>query len=313
MNLEIVRYEAGWQPVWDALVDESRNGHFMVRRGYLEYHADRFEDHSLLFLSEGKPVALLPAHRQGAELHSHRGLPFGGLIAHRRLVHALAATLFDTLRTWLPAQGFERLVYTPAPWRYHRAPFEDDLYLLQRLGARCTRMQLSSGFAAPTPPLMGKDVRKVLRKLDRRHPATFSECHDVAWFWGHLERFLAERHGAKPVHTAAEMELLRSRFPEQIRMFLCHLDGELAAGEVIYLTSEVQRGQYTFRFRQDPTSAGRRLNLWLADHPELRRPWVDFGTSTSPATGEVDLSLIASKEITGARGTIVQTWTWELA
>ena len=46
---EIVRYTAEKADEWNAFVAESKNGTFLFNRGYMDYHADRFVDHSLMF------------------------------------------------------------------------------------------------------------------------------------------------------------------------------------------------------------------------------------------------------------------------
>ena len=59
------------RPAWDECVLRSRNGVFLFLRAYLEYHADRFEDASVVIHAEGHPgriVAVLPANRQRAPL-----------------------------------------------------------------------------------------------------------------------------------------------------------------------------------------------------------------------------------------------------
>ena len=42
----IVRYSQISKNLWDQFVDESKNGTFMLKRDYIEYHSDRFEDYS---------------------------------------------------------------------------------------------------------------------------------------------------------------------------------------------------------------------------------------------------------------------------
>lgn len=59
--ITIKRYSIEQKDLWDAFVDASKNGTFMLKRGYVDYHADRFTDHSLLFYRDEELVALLPA------------------------------------------------------------------------------------------------------------------------------------------------------------------------------------------------------------------------------------------------------------
>ena len=46
--IEIVRYTPGKASEWDAFVRKSKNATFLFYRGYMDYHADRFEDFSLM-------------------------------------------------------------------------------------------------------------------------------------------------------------------------------------------------------------------------------------------------------------------------
>ena len=149
--------------------------------------------------------------------------------------------------------------------------------------------------------------------MARKHPCLFREIDDVAAFWAHLERFHYERHLTRPVHTAWEMTLLKSRFPRHIRMVLAEAGSEILAGLLIYLTDRVQRAQYAFRRDDDSARILARLHGHVTTHPDYQRAWHDLGTSESPLTGQLDDGVLLNKEITGARGTIVQTWTWDPA
>ncbi len=310
-DLRIERYDPNRQAVWDDFVRSSRNGHFMLQRGYMDYHAQRFADESLLFLRGDCLVAVLPAHRCDGTLASHDGLPFAGLVVGPRTLHRDVRTAFELLGAYMRVNSLVNFTCTPTPACYHSAPFEDDIYALYHIGARCTGMKLSAGFPGVAPSCQSAQTAHELRRTARKYPCLFSEIDDVAAFWTHLERFLCECHGARPVHTAGEMALLKSRFPRHIRMVLAEAGGEVIAGLLIYLTERVQRAQYVFRRDDGRARISARLLLHVATHPDYQRAWHDFGTSVSPLTGQLDDGVLLNKEITGARGTIVQTWTWE--
>ena len=79
--IEIVRYTPDKAAEWDAFVRQSKNATFLFYRGYMDYHADRFADYSLMFYDKGRLCALLPANDGGdGTLWSHRGLTYGGLL-----------------------------------------------------------------------------------------------------------------------------------------------------------------------------------------------------------------------------------------
>src|SRR3954462_6151167 len=91
------RYEPDLAGEWNAFVARSKNGVFLFDRGYMDYHADRFADHSLLFHRGGDVVALLPAHLDGTTLMSHGGLTFGGLVTDYWMKTSLMLDVVDAL------------------------------------------------------------------------------------------------------------------------------------------------------------------------------------------------------------------------
>ena len=74
---EIERYTDAQAGEWNAFVRSSKNGTFLFDRGYMDYHADRFADASLMCRRDGCLYALLPANRDGDALYTHQGLTYG--------------------------------------------------------------------------------------------------------------------------------------------------------------------------------------------------------------------------------------------
>ena len=61
--ISICRYTQNKQTEWDDFVKVSRNGTFLFLRSYMDYHSDRFQDHSLMFYNEkNRLIAVLPAN-----------------------------------------------------------------------------------------------------------------------------------------------------------------------------------------------------------------------------------------------------------
>ena len=85
---------------WDAFVAKAKNATFLLKRGYMGYHSDRFTDCSLM-VSEVKDngrnpmlVALLPATIHGDELRSHGGLTYGGLVMDSEMTAEICIEVF---------------------------------------------------------------------------------------------------------------------------------------------------------------------------------------------------------------------------
>jgi hypothetical protein len=77
---EIKKYNDADKEAWNAFVDQSRNATFLLNRSYMDYHSDRFHDHSLMVFHNNKLYALLPANEDGDIFYSHQGLTYAGLL-----------------------------------------------------------------------------------------------------------------------------------------------------------------------------------------------------------------------------------------
>ena len=80
--MHIIRYRKELKSEWDQFVANAKNATFLFMRDYMDYHADRFFDCSLMFYDDGKLRALLPANydKKHRTIASHGGLTYGGLI-----------------------------------------------------------------------------------------------------------------------------------------------------------------------------------------------------------------------------------------
>lgn len=312
MSHSLVAYLPMMKSKWDAAVKQARNGHFMFLRDYMDYHSDRFKDVSFMLLRGNRIVALLPAHVNGPELLSHQGLSFGGWIQLPRCLHVDLKAGFRLLGEEMKRLQIQRLVYTPSPYPYHVEACDDDLFLLKQSGASLAQVKLSSFIPTAQFPERKGEQRRRLRKAAETCPCVIEETANIELFWEHLCRFLAKRHQASPVHSAAEICLLKKRFPENIRFFVCRQGEEFCAGEVIFLSQNVLRFQYAFYFESTAQSyLSFRLRESICRNPDLRRPWIDFGTSMEPGTENLMIQLHQNKENFGTHSVLMQTWNWE--
>jgi hypothetical protein len=85
--------------------------------------------------------------------------------------------------------------------------------------------------------------RSLKKALSAGLDVSDDSCH-IAQLWDVLESNLSARHGAVPVHSAAEITLLHSLFPHQIRFITAHLKNELIAGIILFLNDTTSHAQY---------------------------------------------------------------------
>ena len=310
----VVRYEEAMSSVWNDFVRESRNGTFLLDRGYMDYHSERFDDCSWLAYKGNRLMALLPANlTDDGVIHSHSGLTYGGwILPPSHLDGADVLHIFETaLSAWrkMNIKGFD---YKTIPYIYHRQPSQDDIYSLFRLGAKLTECNLSATIDLRNPGRFNKLQRRHLDK-SIEIPYSFEVVEDIEAFMDMLEECLHLRHEASPVHTAAEMKLLRDRFPDNIRFYAIVYEEEMHAGVCMYDTGTVAHAQYIAT-----TETGGRLNLLtplfhrLINNEFCDRHYFDFGTSNEEHGLVLNEGLLRQKYSYGATGTVYNRYFIEL-
>lgn len=304
----MTRYTPALKAEWDAAVEASRNGTFLFRRDYLEYHADRFPDCSYLFFLKGKVIALLPAHRRGDMLCSHAGLTYGGLILSPSATSERVLALFDLMAEELPRDGITRLLYKCVPYHLHRYPAEEDRYALFRKKAVLTACNIASVVDLSLPIHFSELRRRGVRKAQA---AGVSVGESDAWsdFWQILKDNLSRRFGVEPVHSLEEMMYLRALFPENIRLFTAVVGGRIEGGTVIYECGDCVRAQYISASPRGKECAVLDLLFaYLLQEYYSRRRYFDFGTSNGDDGCYLNEGLIAQKEGFGGRGIVYETY-----
>src|ERR1700730_8080690 len=142
--MRVQQYTTPAREIWNGFIERAKNATFLFNRNYMEYHSDRFVDHSVMFFDESRLVAVMPANSQDGTLHSHGGLTLAGIISDRRMKMGVMLRLFDALLTYLRGRQIVRVVYRRMPYIYHGLPAEEDLYALFRHRASLIRRDVSS-------------------------------------------------------------------------------------------------------------------------------------------------------------------------
>lgn len=300
--MQVDPYRPRDEGAWNEFVRTSKNGTFLFDRRYMEYHADRYEDASLVMRDDRDRIrAVLPASVQGNVLVSHGGLTYGGFVSDATMTTRLMLQVLDEALGHLKAEGIERMVYKCVPHIYHALPAEEDAYALFVRNARLVRRDASS--AIDTFALLPLQARR--RRAQARAAAAGLQVEvstQFDRFWPIVEANLAERHGLRPVHSAEEISELARRFPHNIALYCAMSGGHPLAGAVVYLSDRTCHVQYNAA-----SVVGRQLgaqDLVLA--AIVRRfatthRFIDLGVSTEDAGRFLNEGLIGYKEGFGAR------------
>lgn len=312
-TLSVVDYSPSDSASWDAFVDGSKNGTFLHRRGYMDYHGDRFADCSLMVRDAGgRLVALLPAERAGELVRSHGGLTYGALIVDNTMTAGRMLHVLSAVARRLLDGGASRLLYKTIPRIYHRQPADEDLYALFRAGARLVRRDvltvIESGRRGPVQERRARSLRKASRHGVEVRPST-----DYGTFWQLLEANLAARHGVPPVHSLAEIELLAGRFADGIRLHAAYRGTEMLAGAVLYLSHDVCHVQYNAASPEGRSCGALDLVLeTLVAEQSTGTRFFDFGASTEDGGRLLNGGLVEYKEGFGARTVVHDAYELDL-
>ena len=311
--MEIRRYRREDKELWNSFVSKARNATFLFDRNYMDYHADRFDDNSFMFYHKGKLKAVLPANVAGDTLYSHQGLTYGGLLLDKKATVEDVLECFDSLNSWLRENGISKVVYKALPWIYQQYPSEEDLYALTW---KC-KAQLISRNIASTIVIDNKLKFAESRKSGIRRALSLNievgESNDVDGFWHVLEDNLGNRYNAKPVHTASEMKLLMSRFPNNIKLYVAKMNGEIVGGTLIYVTPQVVHTQYISASVEGKKHGALDLLFdYIINKVYANCRYFDFGKSTEQGGAYLNEPLIFQKEGFGGRGVCYDWYQWEL-
>lgn len=270
----------------------------------MDYHSDRFLDHSLMVYKDDTLIAVMPANSDNGAVISHQGLTYGGMIVHPKLKLEGQLESFKAILEFLEKGGKSLLKVKLLPSIY----YEDDTlqYMLMTMGATCYRTDMLS-VVQPEAKKYSKD-RKAGYKRGIKHGLVVKETDDFEAFWNQiLIPNLNQKHDVKPVHSLEEITLLKSRFKEQIRQFNVYHNENLVAGTTIFETEQVAHSQY-ISGNEDKNTLGSLdfLHIRLLDEVFSEKKYFDFGISNENQGRNINGGLLYWKEGFGAHGVLHQ-------
>lgn len=311
--MRVARYTQNDAPQWDKFVEDSKNGTFLFLRGYMDYHSDRFQDHSLMFYdNKNRLTAIMPANEKDGILYSHQGLTYGGFVLSPKSKIIEVGELFETTIKYLRTLNFTEWHYKQIPTVYHKLPAEEDEYWLWRHGAVMTSCNVMSAIDLQSEIPFSKRKRTYFNKFCRT--GYVIDMHaSLRDLWPILEQNLMETYKATPVHSIREIEMLQRRFPNNI---LCstikNQDGITIAGTVLYISDSVIRAQYISASREGKEKhALDFLFLSLVEHYSKTGGfrYFEFGTSMNEDGILFNSGLVHQKETLGGRCIACKTYS----
>lgn len=309
----IKRYNAELKKEWDSFIDNSKNGSFLFKRDYMDYHSDRFTDFSLLFFDNEKLIAVLPASIHGDEIRSHGGLTYGGVVTNLKMTTQKMLDIFETMISYYKENGIKTLLYKRIPAIYHLYPSDEDSYALFRYNAKLTRRDVSTTIRLSNKITFSELRRRGVKKAIS-NGLIVKESDDFETYVNLLAEVLKIHHNVKPVHTADELKMLNLKFPDLIKLFAVYdSNGKMYAGVIVFIVSQTVHAQYIVNSEEGKKIGALDLLFdYLIKFYENSKEYFDFGISTEQGGLFLNNGLISQKEGFGGRAISYDFYTLEV-
>lgn len=309
----IKKYEKDNKNIWDEFVQNSKNGTFMLKRDYMDYHSDRFEDFSLMFFDDNKLVALLPASKHDDEIRSHGGLTYGGIISSLKMTTPKMLEIFETLKEFFKKQNIKKLLYKRIPSIYYNYPSDEDLYALFINGAVMVRCDVSTTIDLENKIGFNERRKRNIKKAIKNN-LEFKQTNDFETYINLLTEVLQTQHNAKPVHSAKEIKMLAEKFPENIKLYSSFLRNKMIAGVIIFETPILAHAQYIANSEEGKLCGALDFIFdKLINEIYKDKKYFDFGISNEQEGRYLNLGLIEQKQEFGGRATVHDFYEWRIS
>jgi hypothetical protein len=197
--------------------------------------------------------------------------------------------------------GYTRLRYKVVPHIFQRLPLDEDTYCFLLLDGHRYRCDLSA-FVDLREPRRYHTLRR--RRLRRAGAADLIVGYDedLEPLWRVVSDNLAERHGARPVHSLQDIMELRARFPDNIKVITAQRQGQILAGSVLFVTPGVVHTQYlaSSRAGRELSALDAVIDFAINRATEDGKSYFDFGTSNEEGGRKLNEGLYGYKLSFGA-------------
>lgn len=275
----VKRYCSDDFALWNDFISQATNATFLFDRNFMEYHADRFQDFSLLVFEEDILQAVVPANCKDNQIFSHQGLTYGDFVFRNEFpIGQIEAVLSETF-SFLQSQGFVKFEIK-AMLPFYAPDFHAEIQqVLSDKQAKITAQKMNLAIDFRTEYSISKSKLKHYRRLQSEGLVVKKEA-DCTIFWQEvLEPLLLEKYQTKPLHSLAEINSLQSKFPNHIEQYNLYRDGKILAGITLFKTATVIKSQYGAT-----TENGKKfraldyLFLYLIDSFKADYDYFDMGT-----------------------------------
>ncbi len=305
MDFEVKRYNQNLLKDWESLIHKSKNSHFFFSRNYLNYHADRFVDHSIIvYNNKGNPICLFPSNVDNSDaIISHGGLTFGSFVFKEDLKLLVILEVIKRILLYYSGIGYDRIIYKAIPRIYNAIPSDEIDYALFLTEARLIRRDTALVVSRDNKINYSGNIKREAKKAEL-NGCVIGESTDFNEFWNKLLiPNLKRRFGADPVHSVDEIASLKSKFPQNIRLYIVSSpNGKILAGTVFFVTEFVAHCQYIASCDEGRRSGALNyLFIYLINNIYKDKSYIDFGIVNEKNGKYLNRGMLGWKERMGGR------------
>ncbi|MEX0719976.1 MAG: GNAT family N-acetyltransferase [Balneolaceae bacterium] len=304
-NISLIKYEDSFKNEWDNHIRNSKNPHFFFRRDFIEYHEDRFNEHSLIIKRGEKIATVLPGNIDKDKFYSYQGLTFGGLIVNDKIRGANTGDIIKMVIDYLKELGISKLVYKKMPFIYNEMPYEEDVYHLVNNGAKISYAEIGQVIDYSDFKISSTRDNEINR--GKKVGLQITEKKNYEGFWKVLEDNLS-KHDASPTHALEEIQYLAEKFQKNIKLYCAEKKGKILCGTVLFINKQVVHTQYIGS--SDEAHEHNALEYLLGEmiNEYNDKKYFSFGISTEEKGKTLNNGLAFFKEGFGARGVLNSTF-----
>ena len=278
-NYTVRRYHSDDFLLWNAFVSNAKNATFLFHRDFMEYHADRFQDYSLLVFDGDNLVAVIPANVTDDKVFSHSGLTYGGFVIGQDVENDNFEMIYFAVIDFLKENEKKALIIKELLPFYNTSETIDTESFFKEHGAIISDRKMDLAINFKSTYEVSKTKRRHYKKLQSEGLLVKKEDSLESFWIKVLTPLLNEKYNTNPLHSLTEITFLKSKFPQNIEQYNLYLDGEILAGITIFRTEKVIKSQYCAT-----TEAGKKyraldyLYIYLIDEFSKTHDFFDMGT-----------------------------------
>jgi hypothetical protein len=301
------RFEHGKDDLsWNNFLDQSKNKTFLFHRSFMDYHRDRFDDFSLMVFDDKNNLkALVPANldsQNKTTIISHQGLTYGGIVIEQNLKIISFIDIFHSVLKFLRNEVIENFHLKNIPSFYNDFHTDEVEYVLFLINAELYRRDIALVIDREHRIPYTGNIKREGIKAEKAGIKIEEDCSFENFWTDILAPNLQHRFNRAPVHSLEEIKLLKSRFPDNIKLFTANMDEDVVAGALLFIEKNTIHCQYI-----SSNDKGRRsgaLNYLfcnLTDHLLPGHRFFDFGIVNEYEGRELNRGLLFWKESFGGR------------